>query len=123
MNKRKEVVQAPTVQQRLGPKTFVPANHVPANRVPVNQWANGRYVAFNKKILERGASSQGTQQNALEAKKYSYRNNYMGKNPMTQTQWRRFQRQKKQESQKGQAGGNAVMVKLVEIGDPMVEKP
>ncbi|MCI00285.1 hypothetical protein A2U01_0021302, partial [Trifolium medium] len=69
LNKRKEIVQAPTIHQRLGPKTFVPAN-----RVPVNQWANGR-------------------------------NNYMGKNPMTRTQWRRFQRQKKQESQKTQAGG------------------
>ncbi|PNX94480.1 hypothetical protein L195_g017656, partial [Trifolium pratense] len=64
LNKRKEIVQAPTIQQRLGPKTFVPAN-----RIPVNQWENGRYAAFNKKILEKCASSQGTQQNAAEAKK------------------------------------------------------
>ncbi|XP_045830864.1 uncharacterized protein LOC123922163 [Trifolium pratense] len=31
LNKRKEIVQAPTIQQRLGPKTFVPANRVPVN--------------------------------------------------------------------------------------------
>ncbi|PNX89828.1 hypothetical protein L195_g045950 [Trifolium pratense] len=59
VNKRKEIVQVPIIHQRLGPKSFVPAN-----RVPVNQWANGRYASFNKKVLKKGASSQGTQQSA-----------------------------------------------------------
>ncbi|PNX81972.1 hypothetical protein L195_g037997, partial [Trifolium pratense] len=48
LNKRKEIVQAPTIHQRLGPKTFVLAN-----RIPVNPWANGRYATFNKKVLEK----------------------------------------------------------------------
>ena len=33
--------------------------------------------------------------NPDESRKYSYRNNYKGKNPMTRTQWRRYQRSKK----------------------------
>jgi hypothetical protein len=41
-----------------------------------------------------------------EAKKYSYKNNYKGKNPMTRTQWRRYQRQKKLAIQSPNAGGN-----------------
>ena len=32
---------------------------------------------------------------AFESKKYAYSNNYMGKNPMTMTQWRRYQRSRK----------------------------
>ena len=32
---------------------------------------------------------------AFESKKYAYTNNYKGKNPMTRTQWRRYQRYKK----------------------------
>jgi len=34
-------------------------------------------------------------ENPDESKKYAYRNNYKGKNPMTRTQWRRYQRSKK----------------------------
>ncbi|PNX89623.1 hypothetical protein L195_g045745, partial [Trifolium pratense] len=103
LNKRKENFQDPTIQQRLGPKTFVPAN-----RVPVNQWANGRYAAFNKKILEKGASSQGTQQNVAEAKKYSYRNNYMARGKLATIE---------------EAGGNVVVVKPVETCNLVVKKP
>jgi hypothetical protein len=33
--------------------------------------------------------------NAFESKKFAYRNNYKGKNPMTRTQWRKYQRSKK----------------------------
>ena len=32
---------------------------------------------------------------AFESKKYAYNNNYKGKNPMIRTQWRRYQRSKK----------------------------
>ncbi|MCI69260.1 hypothetical protein A2U01_0090521, partial [Trifolium medium] len=42
-----------------------------------------------------------------EANKYAYMNNYNGKNPMTRTQWCRFQRKKKLATQKVSAGGNA----------------
>jgi len=35
------------------------------------------------------------QKEASNAKRYAYNNNYKGKNPMTKTQWRRYQRQKK----------------------------
>jgi len=34
-------------------------------------------------------------ENPDESKKYAYRNNYNGKNSMTQTQWRKYQRSKK----------------------------
>jgi len=30
------------------------------------------------------------------SKQYAYSNNYQGKHPMTKTQWRRYQRQKKE---------------------------
>ncbi|MCI37228.1 hypothetical protein A2U01_0058452, partial [Trifolium medium] len=50
-----------------------------------------------------------------EANKYGYRNNYKGKNPMTQTQWRRFQRKKKLSTQKVNAGGNATVVQKFEL--------
>ncbi|MCI78054.1 hypothetical protein A2U01_0099324, partial [Trifolium medium] len=44
-----------------------------------------------------------------------YRNNYKGKNPMTRTQWRRFQRKKKLATQKVSAGGNVTVVQKVEL--------
>jgi len=34
-------------------------------------------------------------ENPDESKKYAYCNNYNGKNPMTRSQWRRYQRSKK----------------------------
>ncbi|MCI16446.1 hypothetical protein A2U01_0037588, partial [Trifolium medium] len=110
-NKGNAAAQAPTIHQRLGRNKTC----VPSNRVPVNQWAHGQYVAFIKKVMEKGSSSNANQNNSSEAKKYSYRNNYMGKNPMTRTQWRRFQRQKKLANQSAQAGGNANAVKIVEM--------
>jgi hypothetical protein len=42
-----------SVHQRLGPqKTFKPSN-----KAPVNQWVSGQYVAFDKKWMEKGSSS------------------------------------------------------------------
>ncbi|CAJ2652047.1 unnamed protein product [Trifolium pratense] len=49
---------------------------------------------------------------ATEVNKYSYRNNYKGKNPMTRTQWRRFQRKQKLTAK--EAGGKAVATQKVE---------
>jgi len=34
-------------------------------------------------------------ENPNESRKYTYRNNYKGKNPMIRSQWRRYQRSKK----------------------------
>jgi predicted secreted protein len=67
---------------------------------------SGQYVTFNKKVMETGSSSNANSkavtikpkglrvaaaskasEAASEANKYSYRNNYKGKNPMTRTQW------------------------------------
>ncbi|MCI30183.1 hypothetical protein A2U01_0051392, partial [Trifolium medium] len=45
--------------------------------------------------MEKGSSSNPNPRNSYESNKYSYKNNYMGKNPMTRTQRRRFQREKK----------------------------
>ncbi|MCH79898.1 hypothetical protein A2U01_0000659 [Trifolium medium] len=110
-NKGKSIAQGPSVYQRLGRmNTFIPSN-----KVPINQWAHGQYVAFNKKVMEKGSSSNTNSKNVSEAKKYSYKNNYKGKNPMTRTQWRRFQSQKKLASQNVQAGGNANAVKKTEV--------
>ncbi|MCI78093.1 hypothetical protein A2U01_0099363, partial [Trifolium medium] len=39
----------------------------------------------------------------------------MGKNPMTRTQWRRFQRQKKQDNQKTLNEGKVVAVNKIEL--------
>jgi hypothetical protein len=54
-------------------------------------------------------------QAATEANKYGYRNNYKGKNPMTHTQWRRFQCKKKLASQQTKAGGNTSKMEKVEL--------
>jgi hypothetical protein len=70
-------------------------------------------VAVNKRLMEKGSSSnvnvnivaanKGSTTNkasqeartAPNANRFAYRNNYKGKNPMTRTQWRRFQRKKR----------------------------
>jgi hypothetical protein len=49
----------------------------------------------NKGIVEKESSSNSRPKNSVETNKYAYKNNYMGENPMTRTQWRRHQRQKK----------------------------
>ncbi|KAK2442350.1 hypothetical protein QL285_013552 [Trifolium repens] len=95
--------QAP-VHQRLGPqKSFVPSN-----RTPVNQWVHGRNVDYGQRNMEKGNSSNSNPKKDPESRKYDHRNNYKGKNPMTRSQWRRYQRQKKVAAQKSQvtADGN-----------------
>jgi hypothetical protein len=99
----------------------------------VNRWVGGQYVAVNKKQMEGGSSSNVNvkivagnkspapakvlQETKAEsgANKFAYRNNYKGKNPMTRTQWRRFQRKKKMATQNVNAGGNATVVQKVEM--------
>ncbi|WJX26814.1 hypothetical protein P8452_15690 [Trifolium repens] len=123
------VAKTASIHQRLGPqRTFKPSN-----KAPVNRWVGGQYVAVNKKQMEGGSSSNvnvkivaGNKSSAPAkvlqeiktesgANKFSYRNNYKGKNPMTRTQWRRFQRKKKMTTQNVNAGGNATVVQKVEM--------
>jgi hypothetical protein len=79
------------VHQRLGYQT----SFVPSNKTPTNQWVHGHPMMPNRRIIEKGSSSNSRPQNYGEANKYAYKNNYIGKNPMNRTQWRRHQRQKK----------------------------
>ncbi|PNX56307.1 hypothetical protein L195_g058142, partial [Trifolium pratense] len=85
--------------QRLGnPNTFVPSNNTPTNK-----WVHGRASNPVRNSVDKGSSSKNQSSQSVDSKKYAYRNNYMGKNPMTRTQWRRHQRQQKlslQEAQK-----------------------
>jgi predicted secreted protein len=48
--------------------------------------ANSKAVTIKPKGLRVAAASKASEA-ASEANKYSYRNNYKGKNPMTRTQW------------------------------------
>jgi hypothetical protein len=72
-----------------------------------------KIIAANK----GSTSAKVPQENKVEpgANKFSYRNNYKGKNPMTRTQWRRFQRKKKLATQKVKAGSNKNEVEKVEL--------
>jgi len=53
-------------------------------------------VQHGKNNVLKGSTNIADNKNgtAFESKKYAYNNNYKGKNPITKTQWRRFQRPK-----------------------------
>ncbi|MCI38750.1 hypothetical protein A2U01_0059979, partial [Trifolium medium] len=72
----RNVVQRRPVHERLGYKT----TFVPSNKPPMNQWVHGQ-----QRIVEKGNSSGNRPMNFVQANKYAYKNNYMGKNPMTRT--------------------------------------
>ncbi|XP_045822090.1 uncharacterized protein LOC123914975 [Trifolium pratense] len=97
--KRQNMVHAKPIHQRLGnPNTFVPSNNS-----PMNKWVHGHTANFVRNSVDKGSSSKDHSSHSVDSKKYSYRNNYKGKNPMTRTQWRRHQRQQRlslQEAQK-----------------------
>ncbi|MCI60527.1 hypothetical protein A2U01_0081783, partial [Trifolium medium] len=63
-------------------------------------------MAPNQRFVEKGSSSNNKPKNFVEAKKYAYKSNYMGKNQMTRTQWRRHQRLKKLALQAMQNSGD-----------------
>jgi len=48
-------------------------------------------------VVKRNTSVVNDNKNgtAVESKKFAYSNNYKGKNPMTRSQWRTYQRSKK----------------------------
>ncbi|WJX12400.1 hypothetical protein P8452_02908 [Trifolium repens] len=107
--------QAP-VHQRLGPqKSFVPSN-----RTPVNQWVHGKNMGYGQRNMEKGNSSNNNPKKDPESRKYDYRNNYKGKNPMTRSQWRRYQRQKRVAAQKSQitADSNGKKPMKERLGEP-----
>ncbi|XP_045797576.1 uncharacterized protein LOC123891716 [Trifolium pratense] len=97
--KRQNMAHAKPIHQRLGnSSTFVPSNNS-----PMNKWVHGHASNFVRNSVDKGSSSKSRSSQPGDSKKYAYRNNYMGKNPMTRTQWRRHQRQQKlslQEAQK-----------------------
>ncbi|KAK2449663.1 hypothetical protein QL285_008835 [Trifolium repens] len=67
----------------------------PSGSIPIERWMHQGTIKFNKGAMEVGGSSGTKLSYSEDVNKYSYRNNYKGKHPMTRTQWRRFQRQKK----------------------------
>ena len=77
---------------------------VPHAKAPVQKWVHLTHKIFKymKNNVVKGRTSNivtknvtNDAENANESRKYAYRNNYKGKNPVTQTQWRRYQRSKK----------------------------
>ncbi|KAH1247616.1 hypothetical protein GmHk_06G017478 [Glycine max] len=96
---KRVMVQSNTNQKSGRRNTFAPPGSV-----PVEKWMHQGLIRFNKGAMEVGGSSGTKQIGPQEANKYSYRNNYRGKNPMTRTQWRRFQRQNKLAQQNLQTG-------------------
>ncbi|GAU34949.1 hypothetical protein TSUD_312800 [Trifolium subterraneum] len=68
--------------QRLGYKT----TFVPSNKAPVNQWVHNHQRFSKKSFTEKGSSSNTGSGNSGDPKKFAYKSNYMGKNPMTRTQ-------------------------------------
>jgi len=69
-----------TFSKKSRMRTFTPPSGSPAEK----------WVFSVKKV-----TSTNTQKETSDLKKFSYSNNYKGRNPMTKTHWRRFQRQKK----------------------------
>ena len=68
---------------------------LPSGSIPIERWMHQGTIKFNKGAMEVGGSSGTKLSYSEDVNKYSYKNNYKGKHPMTRTQWRRFQRQKK----------------------------
>ncbi|PNX91295.1 hypothetical protein L195_g047425 [Trifolium pratense] len=89
--KKQNMAHAKPMYQRLGnPNTFVPSNNT-----PMNKWVHGHSTNLVRNSVDRGSSSKNQSNQSVDSRKYAYKNNYMGKNPMTRTQWRRHQRQQK----------------------------
>jgi hypothetical protein len=70
-----------------------------SSKTPTNTWVffggkKSGYSAPPTKWVKRVATTSH-QQETSNSNKYAYNNNYKGKNPVTKTQWRRYQRQKK----------------------------
>lgn len=89
--------------ERVPQKSHKSKTYVPPVDAFVKEWSGpmGRLVAEKGKwkMIEVGGGSSYLD-NSQTSKKYLYvSKNYMGKNPMTCTQWRRHQRNKKDASE------------------------
>src|ERR1044072_780030 len=89
-----------------GGKSYIPPAAAPPNKwVTTNPQAKPNQQKW--KVIEVGQGS-AFHDNSQVSKNYSYTSkNYMGKNPMTRTQWRRFQRKKKAEDQASTSSSKA----------------
>jgi len=98
----------PTRNQKRGQaKTFTPPC-----KSPTEQWVflggkKSNYISPTSKWVKRATSTniqneapELKKNEASDSKKFAYNNNYKGKYPMTKTQRRRFQRQKKADALK-----------------------
>ncbi|WJX39866.1 hypothetical protein P8452_27373 [Trifolium repens] len=74
----------------------------PSGSIPIERWVHKGTMKFNKGAIEVGGPSGTKMSYAEDVNKYSYKNNYKGKHPMTRTQWRRFQRQKRMAAENSQ---------------------
>jgi len=102
-------------------KTFNP----PA-KSPTDTWvfSGGKKSGFSTpptKWVKRMVTTPN-QKEASNSMKYAYNNNYIGKHPMTKTQWRRYQRQKKADALKDVTNTGKDKGKRVAIFE-MVKKP
>lgn len=72
--------------------------YTPLSNVPVDEWVpphnKNNTSQQNWKVVKLGIGSS-YQDNSQVSKRYFYNPNYKDKNPMTRTQLRRYQRQKK----------------------------
>ena len=75
-------------------KTFTPLSRSPAEKRVFSGGKKSNYIAPPTKWVKRVTSSNASKETS-DSNKFVDNNNYKGKNPMTKTQWSRFQRQKK----------------------------
>ncbi|CAJ2679325.1 unnamed protein product [Trifolium pratense] len=106
-----ETVPNPTPTPVVQEETYYPHE---VNQMPqiVNQ--NPPVINPNPQVGSKVVAGKETVNAVTEVNKYSYRNNYKGKNPMTRTQWRRFQRKQKLTAKEAEAGGKAVATQKAE---------
>ena len=80
-------------------KTFNPPPKIHTDTWVLSGGKKTGYTTPPTKRVKRMATTPH-QKEASNSKRYAYNNNYKGKHPMTKTQWRRYQRQKKENTLK-----------------------
>jgi hypothetical protein len=91
-HKMKSLEQNPGKNHR---RTFSPSSKTPTDTWVFSGGKKSGYSTPLTKWLKRVATTS-QQKEASNSNCYTYNNNYKGKHPMTKTQWRRYQRQKRQ---------------------------
>jgi len=85
-----------TFSKKSQMKTFTPPSKCPTEKWVFSGGRKSNCNARPTKWVKR-VTSTNDQKEMSNSKKFAYNNNYKGKNPMTKTQWHRFQRQKKED--------------------------